>query len=187
MARIPYFDLSKAEGRAKKAFEKLPPLNIFRMMGHAGDLVEGFTRLGNQLLYFSKIDPVLREIAIIRVGVLSRAHYEVWQHETIGRKIGMSEAKLAAIHEGPFATAFSDMERLVMLYTDDVVRNVRASAATFNPLAARLSHQEMQELTMAIGFYMMVSRFLETFDVDLEDDPKGLTAIPDGSQARRKG
>ena len=187
MARIPYFDLAKAEGRAKKAFEKLPPLNIFRMMGHGGDQVEGFIKLGNQLLYFTKIDPVLREIAIIRVGVLSRAHYEVWQHETIGRKIGMSEALIAAIHEGPHAKAFNEMERLVMLFTDDVVHNVRASAATFNPLAAKLSAQEMQELTMTIGFYMMVSRFLETFDVDLEDDPKGLTSIPDGTRAAKKG
>lgn len=187
MARIPYSDLSKAEGRAKKALEKVPPLNIFRMMAHGGDLVDGFLRLGNHLLYYTKLDPVLREIAIIRVGVLSRAHYEVWQHETIGRKIGMSEDKLAAIHEGPFAAAFSEMEKLVMLFTDDVVANVRASAATFNPLAARLSPQEMQELTMTVGFYMMVSRFLETFDVDLEDDPKGLAAIPDGSRARKKG
>ena len=31
MARIPYFDPAKAEGRAKAAYEKLPNLNIFRM------------------------------------------------------------------------------------------------------------------------------------------------------------
>jgi hypothetical protein len=49
---------------------------------------------------------------------------------------------------------------------------------TFAPLAKILSAQEMQELTMTIGFYMMVSRFLETFGVDLEDAPTGLTKIP---------
>ncbi|MCC2102709.1 MAG: carboxymuconolactone decarboxylase family protein, partial [Hyphomicrobiales bacterium] len=81
MARIPYFDISKAEGRAKKAYEKLPKLNIFRMLGHSGELVDGFNRLGSQILYFTKIDPILREIAIIRVGVLSKAGYEVHQHE----------------------------------------------------------------------------------------------------------
>jgi alkylhydroperoxidase family enzyme len=60
---------------------------------------------------------------------------------------------------------------MVMRFTDDVVKNVRASDATFKPLAERLSHQEMQELTITIGYYMMVSRFLETFDVDIEDAP----------------
>lgn len=171
MARIPYFDPANATGRAKEWYGKLPPLNIFRMMGHSGDMLDGFVRLGNQILAFSKLDPVLREIAIVRVGVLSKAKYEVFQHERISRQIGMSDAKIAAIHEGPDAAAFSDIEKLVMRYTDDVVLNVRASDATFKPLSERLSYKEMQELTICIGYYMMVSRFLETFDVDIEEKP----------------
>ncbi|MFO1115820.1 MAG: carboxymuconolactone decarboxylase family protein [Beijerinckiaceae bacterium] len=178
MARIPYFDISKAEGRAAKAYEKLPKLNIFRMLGHSGQLVDGFNRFGSQILYFTKIDAVLREIAIIRVGVLSKAKYEVHQHERIGRQLGMSDALIAAIHEGPEAAAFTDLQKKVMRFTDDVVANVRASEATFDPLAAELSHQEMQELTLAIGFYMLVSRFLETFDVDIEDVETGLNKLP---------
>ena len=169
MARIPYFDPAMATGRAAEWYARLPPLNIFRMMGHAGEMLDGFVRLGNQILAFSKIDPVLREIAIVRVGVLCKAGYEVYQHEAISRRLGMDDAKIAAIHEGPDAKAFSDLERLVMRYTDDVVANVRASDATFAPLSKHFSHQEMQELTIAIGYYMMVSRFLETFDVDIEE------------------
>jgi 4-carboxymuconolactone decarboxylase len=178
MARIPYFDIDQAQGRAKKAYEKLPRLNIFRMLGHSGELVDGFNRLGSQLLYFTKLDPILREIAIIRVGVLSKAAYEVHQHERIGRELGMSEATIAAIHEGPEAAAFSETEKQIMRYTDDVVLNVRAADATFAPLARHLSHQEMQELTLTIGFYMMVSRFLETFDVDIESEAVGLNKVP---------
>ena len=58
-----------------------------------------------------------------------------------------------------------------MRYTDDVVLNVRASEATFAPLSPQFSYQEMQELTITIGYYMMVSRFLEPFDVGIEDAP----------------
>lgn len=170
MARIPYFDPAEATGRAKDWYGRLPPLNIFRMMGHSGELLDGFVRLGNQILAFTKLDPVLREIAIVRVGVLSKATYEVFQHERISRQVGMSDEKIRAIHEGSEAAAFSELEKMVMRFTDDVVTNVRASDATFAPLAARLSHQEMQELTITIGYYMMVSRFLETFDVDIEDE-----------------
>ncbi len=150
---------------------QLPPLNIFKLMGAGGDLLVGFLALGNQLLLYAKLDPVLREIAIIRVGVLSGAAYEVQQHEEIGRRLGMSAALIAGIHEGPAAAIFDDMQRMIMAFTDDVVQNVRASDATWTPLAARLSVQEMQELTVTIGFYMMASRFLETFDVDLEAAP----------------
>lgn len=171
MARIPYFDQAQAKGRAKDWYGKLPALNIFRMLGHSGEMLDGFVRLGNQILAFSKLDPVLREIAIVRVGVLSKATYEVFQHERISRQVGMDEAKIKAIHEGPEAAAFNDLEKMVMRFTDDVVLNVRAGDATYKPLSEKLSHQEMQELTITIGYYMMVSRFLETFDVDLEPAP----------------
>lgn len=174
MARIPYFDPANAAGRAKEQYEKLPHLNIFKMMGHSGELLDGFVKLGNQILVYSKLDPVLREIAIVRVGVLSNASYEVHQHERISRQIGMPEEKISAIHEGPEASAFSELEKQIMRYTDDVVLNVRASDATFNPLKETLSYQELQELTITIGYYMMVSRFLETFDVDIE--PEGTTS-----------
>lgn len=169
MARIPYFDPAKAEGKVKEAYEKLPPLNIFRMMGHSGRMLEKFTALGNQILMYSKLDPILREIAIVRVGVLSKASYEVYQHERISRQLGMSDDKIRAIHEGPEAKAFSPLEAKVMRFTDDIVRNVRASDATFNALKDELSLQELQELVLTIGYYMMVSRFLETFDVDIEE------------------
>ncbi len=168
MARIPYFDTSKATGRAAAAYARLPPLNIFRMLGHAGEMVDGFTKLGTQILNFSSIDPILREIAIIRVGVLSGAGYEVYQHERIGRRLGMSESLIAAIREGPGAPSLDEAQREVMAFTDDLVANVRAGDATFDPLKKRLGYKALQELTITIGYYMLVSRFLETFDVDIE-------------------
>jgi alkylhydroperoxidase family enzyme len=168
MARIPYFDPSLATGRAANAYAKLPALNIFRMMGHSGDLLEGFSRFGSHLLNFTSLDPVLREIAIVRVGVLSKASYEVHQHEAISRRLGMSEALIAGIHQGPDAPVFTDVQRLVMAFTDDVVLNVRAGDATFLPARAALGDKALQELTIVIGFYMLVSRFLETFDVEIE-------------------
>ena len=168
MARIPYFDPTKAQGRAKKQYERLPDLNIFRMLGHAGELLDGFSKLGGQILNFTDIDPVLREIAIIRTGVLCGSRYEVHQHRRIGKRIGMSQALLDAITEGPDAAIFDPRQRRIMAFTDDVVKNVRASDATFDPLCEALGYKEMQELVITIGYYMLVSRFLETFDVDIE-------------------
>lgn len=177
MARIPYYDPAQATGRAANAYSKLPHLNIFRMLGHSGDLLEGFSRFGGHLLNFTTLDPILREIAIVRVGVLSKASYEVHQHEAISRRLGMSDALIAAIHEGPGAAALTDLQRQVMAFTDDVVANVRASDATFDPLLETLGEKALQELTITIGFYMLVSRFLETFDVDIEETSPGAVRV----------
>jgi alkylhydroperoxidase family enzyme len=168
MARLPYPDPQTLSPETREFLGKLPPLNIFRMMAGGERLLSAFVRLGNHLLYRSKLDPILREIAIIRVGVLSNARYEVFQHERIARGLGMTEPVLAAIHRGPDDPAFDDLQRLIMQFTDEVVHNVRASDQTFQPLVARLSVCELQELTLAIGYYMAASRFLENFDVDIE-------------------
>src|SRR3989338_5573505 len=169
MARIPYFDTSKATGRAAKTYEKLPNLNILGMLGHWGDMIDGFIKLGNEILIHGDLDPVLREIAIVRTGVLRGSTYEVYQHEEISRKIGMSEELIKEMNEGAEAKVFDETQRQVMRFTDDVVKNTRASDATFNPLAEKLGYKQLQELIITIGFYTLVSNFLETFDVDIED------------------
>jgi 4-carboxymuconolactone decarboxylase len=186
MARTPYPDPKTLSPETQELLGKLPPLNIFRMMAGGEGLLQAFVRLGNHLLAKSKLDPVLREIAIIRVGVLSKARYEVFQHERIARRLGMSDALIAAIHAGADDAAFDDAQRLVVRYTDDVVHNVRASDTTFAPLAARLSLQELQELTVTIGYYMTASRFLENFDVDIEDG-QGDAAKDAAKDAARDG
>jgi 4-carboxymuconolactone decarboxylase len=184
MARVPYPDPTKLSAETQETFGKMPPLNIFRMMAGGEGLLRAFTRMGNYLLFKSKLNPILREIAIIRAGVLSKAKYEVHQHERIGRDLGMSDALIKAIHVGPDDGAFNDLQRLVMRYTDDIVRNVRAGDATFKPLSEHLSLQEMQELTVTIGYYMMVSRFLETFDVDIEQPGAKGVSFPDSQKQK---
>lgn len=170
MARIDYPDPSGLEPGTQDLLAKLPPLNLFRMMAGSERMLKEFVDLGNQILFRSQLDPVLREIAILRVGVLSGASYEVHQHERVGRAVGMSDALIAAVRVGPAATDLDEIQRSVMRFTDDVVANVRAGDETFDAVAAVLSARELQELTLTIGYYMMVSRFLETFDIELEDE-----------------
>lgn len=170
MARIPYPDPDALAAETQETLARIgePPMNIFRMLAGGEGLLRAFTRFGNHLLFRTELDPVLREIAILRVGVLSDASYEMHQHDRISRGLGMSEELIAAIRNGPEDPVFTDLQRLVMGYTDDVVQHVRASDATFDPLLAALSVRELQELTVTIGFYMLVSRYLETFGVDIE-------------------
>ena len=169
MARVPYPDASTLSAETAEHLARLPPLNIFRMLAGGEGLLRAFSRFADHLLNRTALDPVLREIAILRVGVLSNAGYELHQHDAIGRRIGMSEGLLAAIRNGPDDPALDDLQRFVMRFTDDVVSNVRPSDDTFEPLRAVLTTRELNELVMTVGCYMAVCRYLETFDVDVED------------------
>ena len=168
MGRIPYPTQADVSDKAREFLAKLPPINIFRMMSHADHLLESFVRLGNRFLYRGTLDPVIREIAILRVGYLSSCEYETYQHERIGRDAGMSDALIAAVRKGPDAEGLSVLQRQVVLFVDDLVKNVRAGDETFQPLREQLSVKQLQELTLVTGYYMMVCRFLSTFGVDIE-------------------
>mgnify|MGYP006331978995 FL=1 len=168
MARLPYPDAQQTDEKARTILSQLPALNIMHMLSHSSDILEGVAVMGNALLANGTLDPVLREVAIIRTGVLHRSTDEVHQHERIGRLLGMSDELLAAIHAGPDASAFTTLQRQVMRLTDDIVANSRASDSTFAPLASQLSHREMIELVICIGFYAMVSNFLNTLDIEVE-------------------
>ena len=134
MARIPYPDPDTLEPATVEFLGRLPDLNIFRMLAGGEGLLAAFGRFGNHLLYKTALDPVLREIAIVRVGVVTGASYELHQHEEISRRLGMSEELLEAVREGPAAPLLDELQAKVVAYTDDLIANVRASDATFDPL-----------------------------------------------------
>jgi alkylhydroperoxidase family enzyme len=168
MARIPYFDLAQAPASYTEMLGSRPPLNLYRMLPHAGKAAEGFLRLGGALLRDNELDARLREIAILRVGLLSGAGYEVHQHKKLARKLGLADAKVAALAPGADASALDELELQVLRFTDEVFHRVKAPDAMFDAMRARLSTKALAELVLTIGFYMMVCRFLENFEVDIE-------------------
>lgn len=170
MARIPYADETEMSEAQTKVAEALGGLNIGRMLAHAPTVAKEFSRFGGAILFNSTMDAKLRELAIIRVGLLAGAPYEVQQHDAIGLQVGLSAAQIEAIRTGPEHDIWGADEALVLRYTDEIVTDVKASDATFKAMVERFGTEQVVEYTLTIGFYMMVSRFLETMEVDLETD-----------------
>ena len=168
VARIPYFDMTQAPASFQRLLESRHPLNLYRMLPHAGPAAEGFLALGGALLRDGALDPRLREVAILRVGLLSGASYEVHQHRRLARRAGLSDAKVAALEPGADTAALDEVERLILQFTDQLVHHVKAPDAMFEAMRAHFSDRELAELVLIVGFYMMVSRFLENFEVDIE-------------------
>ena len=177
LARIPYFyDPQSADEETRARFSGMPALNILWMMGHAGEALDGFGAMGRSI-FASPLDPVLRQIAILRVAVLSNSQYERHQHERTCRQIGMDGAKIRAAIAGADAEGLTDLERKVIRFADDVILNVGASQHTFDELARELNYRDLQVLVLTIGYYMTVARFLETFQVDIEEEGREINIV----------
>jgi alkylhydroperoxidase family enzyme len=168
MARLPYFDLTQAPPEYLAMLGGRPPLNLYRMLPYAGPAALGFLKLGGALLRDNELDSRLREIAILRVGILSRAGYEVHQHKRVARNAGLADAKIAALEPGADTSVLDAREQLVLEFTDQLFHHVKAGDELFARMQSEFNPRQLSELVLTVGFYMMVSRFLENFEVDIE-------------------
>jgi 4-carboxymuconolactone decarboxylase len=168
MARIPYPNLDDLPEKLRTRVAALPPLNILRMFLHAPTNAAPLMSLGESILLHQELDPRLRELAILRVAHLTGANYEWTQHVPIAKQTGVTDAQVAAIPQGADAAVFDDLDKRVLRFTDEVTVNVKALESTFRALAERLSPRQLMELTLAVGFYGLVARVMETFEVELE-------------------
>ena len=178
MARLPYVDPATAPPEVRDLLARLPvALNIFRMMAHAETDFRPLVQLGTAILGRQKLSPRLRELTILRVATLSPSRYEWVQHVPIAEATGVTRAQIDALeHDDPGAACFDALDRLVLRFVTEVVRDVRASETTFCALAAALSPQEIVELILTVGYYMLIARLLETTAVDL-DPPAGTRVV----------
>jgi alkylhydroperoxidase family enzyme len=182
MARLPYVDPATAPERVRETLAGLTaPLKIFHMMAHAESNLRSLLRLGGTILTKQQLSSRLRELAVLRVAKLSGARYEWVQHVPIGQAAGITDAQIAALDAGKTdAACFDARERLVLRFTDEVVRDVRASDDTFGQMRKQFPPREIVEIILAVGYYMMIARLLETAAVDLE--PEAGTKLIDSMQ-----
>ena len=169
MARIDYFDPETASAEIVRALEGKKKINIFRMIANSNSAGAEVLALGQKLTHGSSLDHVDREIVILRVGHLSAASYEIKQHTAVARRVGLAEDKINAIGEYPNTSFdFDGDERDLSAFTDAVVKDTTPPEEVFRRVEERYSRSQLVELVLLIGFYMMVSRVMNTFEIDLE-------------------
>jgi 4-carboxymuconolactone decarboxylase len=178
VARLPYVEPADAPEPVRDALDRVPPLNIFRMMANAETAFRPWLRWGATLLGELELDPLLRELAILRVARLTpHADYEWVQHVPLAKAVGASDEHIAALERDDVdADCFSHDERLVLHFTTEVLRDARASDVTLEKLSGILSPREIVELLMVIGQYMMVARVMATTRMEI-DEPAGPGAL----------
>lgn len=149
------------------------PLNIFGVLGHHPKLLKRFNLLGGFLLNKGLLPERERELVILRVGANARAVYEFGQHTVIGRRCGLSDDEIVALTKSPDAHGWSDDDRALIALADELAADDCVGDATWATLSARWSEAELVELLIVAGFYRLVSGFLNSAGVQLDDGVPG--------------
>lgn len=165
---IPLPSNEELSPEALRILGSLPPLNVFRAVAILPRSLRPFLELGGSILGGTNLTPKERELAILRVAHLTAARYERQQHEQLARSLGMTEAEIGATSASSPGDVLPEDEALLCRATDEITRDVRLSDETLALVRERWGDAGAAELILAVGYYNMVSRFLESTRVPLE-------------------
>jgi alkylhydroperoxidase family enzyme len=170
MARVPYLDRDDLAPEHRDLLNR--NINLFRALLHSPGAARSFHRLGQYIRFGSKLDPRLREMAILQVGYLARSPYEYSHHLKIGRDFGVSDDDIRAIADETAgrATTLDPLSRNVLRAAREMTNDLAVSDATFAALSKELDTERLTDLVMTIGFYNAVVRILATMQIDVEDE-----------------
>ena len=117
-----------------------------------------------------KLDPILRELAILRNAIVGDCKFEYSQHHKVSRMIGMPEEKLAAVKSWTTSSVYSPAERAVMAATDELIGRNLVEDATFAELKRHLSDEQIVELFFVITTYRMHGMMLRALHLEFDND-----------------
>ena len=95
MARMPYLDKSDLAPEHQDLMKR--DIALYRQLVHSPGALRAFQGLGGYIRFGSRLDPRLRELAILQVGYLARAPYEWSHHIKIGYEFGVTDADITAL------------------------------------------------------------------------------------------
>jgi AhpD family alkylhydroperoxidase len=166
--KVPLPDESQLALEIRGRLEKLPPLNVFKMMANVPASFHPLIDFAMSLLMRGEFDQRKREIAVLRVAHVTRANYEWVQHVRVAKSVGVTDEEIAKIAvEGP-VTSLDPEGNLLCRAADEISRNVRLSDEALAALLERYGVRQTTELILCVSYFNMLSRFLESTRVELE-------------------
>ena len=174
MARVPLVE-EKEHPKLSELIAKIKGarggrlINIYRLMLHSPALASAWFDLNQAVRYGTEIDGQCRELAVIRVAILNNVEYVIRAHgPAYALKEGLTPEQVAALSDWQPSNLFDEKQRALLAYTDAVTRDIDVPHAVFVDVRKHFSERQVVELTMLIGAYNMLTRFLKALKVDPE-------------------
>jgi 4-carboxymuconolactone decarboxylase len=169
--------------RTSAILEQMPlrsgdePLGIFTTLAHHPRLMRAFMVLGDCLLTDGVLPARSREILILRTAWNCGSPFEWGHHVGFGRTAGLSDTEIATIATAQPMPNAPAHERPLCAAADELHTSSQLSDPTWTALRAVLSDDQLVELPMLVGNYVMVSYLLNALrvandsGVELPDQP----------------
>ena len=172
MAKISYVEKENTTPEIQAMYDQLEKKfgvvpNVVKAMANSPKLLPGFLTLLGASLGPTEVDAPLKELAILTTSKINGCKYCTAHHTAAGRRAGLSKEKLDATPDYS-SSIFDEKERAVVRFANEVTENVAASEESLNELGKHFNESQIAELNIVIGVFNLLTRFADTFKVDLE-------------------
>jgi AhpD family alkylhydroperoxidase len=166
MTVFPYPELDAEQ----EAVYELFPINLTRMMLHTQGRTLPYWKYALSFRN-AKIPSVVRERVIVRVGAVTDCEYQLVQHKSEALRTGTSPELLADLIN-PAHRQFDDPALTALIaYVDSLVKNIGAAHDALDALRKFFPDNEVAEITLLAGTYVLCAAFLKSLQVPLDDGP----------------
>jgi alkylhydroperoxidase family enzyme len=170
MARLPYLDKSDVLPEHQDLLAR--NINLYRLLAHSPRAARSLNTLARFIRDGSRLDPRLRQLAILQVGYVTRSAYEYSHHIRISREFEVSDDDILAIAEETAGrtTSLEPLARAVLRAARELTLDVALSDDTFDALHQGLDPERLTDLIITIGHYNSLVRVLAATRIDVEDE-----------------
>jgi 4-carboxymuconolactone decarboxylase len=188
MAQLPYVGDADASPEqlavlAEVLAERGQVSGFARSLVHSPSALRAYEALSRKVRTETPLSAELREVVILRMAQRYANEYEWRRHCAAALRIGLPEAKLAALTAWRTSDAFDERERCALALVEDCADRLRPDAATLAAATAAFAPDELIEVLMLIGFYALVAALMIPLGL-IDDDGHAPAPVPMGSAER---
>jgi alkylhydroperoxidase family enzyme len=173
---IEFPDFSKLPERVQQRYESLPTVvNFFRMMGYSPGTFVEVMDLTDAIFKGLTLSDYHKELLVLQVAAHGGAEYEWEQHVSISQAAGVREDQFIAIAEQRIddSEVFSVRERSLLQFGKFILEQGKAPGVVFKHTLEQFSIEELADAMIVIGYYNMLSSFIQTFNIPLDPQENG--------------
>lgn len=147
-------------------------LNVIKMMAGTQDMYPATVGFIKSLFHAAGVDPRIREMIMLRAAKVLNCPYEWQANVLLARNIGLSPEEIeAASSDGP-VTNINPEYLLVCQATDELSTTATLTDNTLTELLTSYGDVVSRKIILMIGWFNLLSRFLNGCRVPLEVSDK---------------
>jgi alkylhydroperoxidase family enzyme len=142
--------------------------NVVKALSNSPGLASKVFPLANYFMNQSKLDPRVRELAVLMLMTRCNCEYGFVRHIEIAKKCGLSQEQIDNVGNYQSSSLFTADDKVILRYAEELTTNARVDDDLYARAEKLVGKDHIVDLTGAIAFWNMMARNLNALQVTLE-------------------